>query len=279
MYYDIDRVLLEELEAVNFMVSMLEKAGTPPVQGSLVKKNTSKGERYSFRDSRNAGKQRKSRLLGNADDPEVIKIKQRMYNQTFLKELKASRKFLQAGIGKYKGYGIEYIESKMSPAYHDKTGLVIKDPMLYYQNIWKKNQYPQIKYKEDSKLNVCSDGNKVRSKSEVIIYDILKSLEIPFHYEERLKLLDDTGTEVYKCPDFLIPIRNGKTCILEHCGMLRDPHYMQSMINKVQLYMRNGYVLNDNLFITADDFQGHINAYAAEQLVRKLILPKVKLQN
>lgn len=278
LYYDIDRILKEELDAVNFMISTLEKLGTAPVRGSLIKKITSKGERYSLRGSRKDGRQRKTKLLGSADDPDVIEIKQRMYNQTMLKELKNCRKVLQDGIGKYKGFGIEYIESRMSPAYHDKTGLVAKDPMRHYYHKWEKSKYPQIKYKENSKLNVCRDGYRVRSKSEIIIYDILKSLGIPFHYEEQIIMTDDTGTEVYKCPDFLIPMRNGKTCILEHCGMLRDPQYMQSVVNKLQLYMRNGYVLNDNLFITMDDFQGHINAFAAEQLIRRMILPKVTLQ-
>ena len=58
--------------------------------------------------------------------------------------------------------------------------------------------------------------------------------------------------------------------------MLSHQEYRDKAIKKLELYINNGYTLNKDLFLTADNRDGKINAYATMQLLRRMILPKTR---
>ena len=71
----------------------------------------------------------------------------------------------------------------------------------------------------------------VRSKSEVIITNLLHQNEIDFEYEKRLQAKDGS----YYLPDFTIKYR-GKEYFWEHLGMLHDPKYKSHWETKEKWY-------------------------------------------
>ena len=77
-----------------------------------------------------------------------------------------------------------------------------------------------------------ADGNYVRSKSEVIISDLLFKEGIVYKYEERLEY--EPGK--YICPDFTLYLKDGKQFYWEHVGMLGNEKYTDSWANKVDIY-------------------------------------------
>lgn len=81
------------------------------------------------------------------------------------------------------------------------------------------------------KIHKTESGIWVRSKSEVIIANILHRSAIPFEYEKKLFY---TSTK-WKEPDFTI-IYRGKTWYWEHLGMLGDEEYDSDWIEKKQIY-------------------------------------------
>ncbi len=65
------------------------------------------------------------------------------------------------------------------------------------------------------------DGNKVRSKSEVIICNLLHNEQLDYRYEQ--PLFYDEGK--YILPDFTISTPSGKTIFWEHLGLLGNEQY------------------------------------------------------
>ena len=76
------------------------------------------------------------------------------------------------------------------------------------------------------------DGNQVRSKSEVIICDLLAKADLKYEYE---RLLEYEPGKVIN-PDFTIFLGNGKQLYWEHIGMLGNEKYSEGWSNKMDIY-------------------------------------------
>jgi hypothetical protein len=89
-------------------------------------------------------------------------------------------------------------------------------------------------------------GGYVRSKSELIIANALTDHGVPYIYEKRRVLRD--GNVVF--PDFTIPAaQNRGEIIIEHFGMMNDDGYREDALNKINKYMRNGFIFGRNLVV------------------------------
>ena len=87
-------------------------------------------------------------------------------------------------------------------------------------------------------------GERVRSKSEMIIADRLSVKGIPYKYECPLKLKSGLIH-----PDFtILRLSDRQEIYLEHCGMMDDPKYAKKMVKRTNNYAMSGIVLGDRLF-------------------------------
>ena len=103
-------------------------------------------------------------------------------------------------------------------------------------------------------------GVALRSKSELIIANLLEEYGLLYHYETTLNFAEKT---IY--PDFKIknPYTN-KLIIWEHFGALNQPGYEQRMNDKMDAYLTHGYTPGDLIYT----FECHIKK---EQRLRNLI--------
>ena len=76
------------------------------------------------------------------------------------------------------------------------------------------------------------DGNYVRSKSEVIICDLLAKSGMKYEYE---RLLEYEPGKVIN-PDFTITLDDGRILFWEHIGMLGNEKYSEDWSNKMDIY-------------------------------------------
>ncbi len=110
------------------------------------------------------------------------------------------------------------------------------------------------------------EGLIVRSKSEVIVANMLIEKEIEFEYEREF-----TGKNGQKrIPDFTFIDAAGEVVILEHLGMLTVPSYKQDWQKKLSFYEANGFKLGVNLFVTEDKENGAIDSIEIEQVIKKI---------
>ena len=122
----------------------------------------------------------------------------------------------------------------------------------------------------DSRLiHRTRSGLFVRSKSEVIVADILSGLGLEYEYEQ--PLVGSDGTTRY--PDFTVEDHDtGKTVVIEHLGMLTDPGYCAAWEKKQAWYHDNDVDLagrkRAQLVITKDAPNGSIDAAEIEKKLR-----------
>lgn len=79
------------------------------------------------------------------------------------------------------------------------------------------------------------DGTQVRSKSEVIICDLLASAGIVYEYERRLEYAPGKWIN----PDFTIYLEDGTQKFWEHIGMLGNEDYDRNWSKKLKIYNEN----------------------------------------
>ena len=121
----------------------------------------------------------------------------------------------------------------------------------------------QKRYFEEKLIHKTIRGEMVRSKSEVIVANILDKLKIEYYYEEPL----DVNGKTY-IPDFTLRYQ-GKTAYLEHLGMLINKSYKKHWDEKRANYESMGISETlGNLIITEDGLNGSLDA--------KLIASKIQ---
>lgn len=110
-------------------------------------------------------------------------------------------------------------------------------------------------------------GIPVRSKSEVIVADILDSLGISYEYEK--PLYSKANPRDFRLPDFTVSYE-GEIFYWEHLGMLTLPNYRDAWDRKRKWYETNGFA--SRLITSEDGADGSIDASEIEHKARIRIL-------
>lgn len=136
------------------------------------------------------------------------------------------------------------------------------------KDTWADQPYEKSTYKSEAKIHTTSRGLSVRSKSELLIAEMLYTYDIPFRYEEVMHL----GKYPISTDFTLRNKRTRKLYYWEHCGMVQDEKYMAHHKWKLSLYESVGIVPWKNLIITYDGLDGTLNLASIEsEIVNKLI--------
>ena len=115
-----------------------------------------------------------------------------------------------------------------------------------------------------------SRGDKVKSKSEVIIADRLDLAGVPYVYEYTLGL--DNGKAI-RYPDFyVLNKRTRKAYFWEHLGMLDKGNYCYSSQVKLDEYARNGYFPGKNLLITFESENRPLSTRYVDMLIKEYLI-------
>lgn len=123
------------------------------------------------------------------------------------------------------------------------------------------------KFYEEKLIHRTKHGEMVRSKSEVIIANMLYDADIEYSYELELNLKDGTKRH----PDFTIS-KSGKTFYWEHLGMLQNDDYRKSWDIKRKQYEENGIVEGRNLIISKDGLDGSLDSQEIDRLIKQFLL-------
>lgn len=156
------------------------------------------------------------------------------------------------------------------------------DELILYSNDWysdTKQRYTDLfvipsiaeinfeekkRYFEEKLIHKTIRGEMVRSKSEVIIANILNSLDIKYSYEKPVDIKGKTYI-----PDFTLEYQ-GEIAYIEHLGMLNVAAYEKHWNEKKMNYDSEGISEeNDNLIITKDEENGSIDSKKIEEKIKK----------
>lgn len=135
---------------------------------------------------------------------------------------------------------------------------------------WKReNLVFQARFPEnypEKKVETTSDGVKVKTLSEVILYERFKSAGLYQIYELPL-VLDDYGPALY--PDFSIlsPIDLKTVIYVEYVGRLDLQEYRNAFAKRLNRYISNGYIPGVNVLFIFGDQRGHIDSLQINKVI------------
>ena len=122
------------------------------------------------------------------------------------------------------------------------------------------------KFYEEKLIHRTKRGEMVRSKSEVIIANMLFDSGITYEYEEEVTL----NNSVVVHPDFTIH-KGGKTIYWEHLGMLQKADYRKSWDLKQKTYKENDIIEGENLIISKDGLNGSLDSQEIDRLIKEYL--------
>lgn len=258
--YNCREHVIKDLEGQKFLKSQYEQKLKDLPEGNLAR-STVKGNDYYYK----AIHGRKV-YLGTADQEEVRQLQTKKFLQKSIKQIEVNCKLMERLVAKYQDIAPDTINETLPKTYS-------LFPKADYNFInwgdlptWGNAEYDKnTKFPEGLKHRTVK-GERVRSKSEVIIADILFLKGIEYHYEENLTI----GKEVI-APDFKVAVASQQRFRrIEHFGMIGDSKYLEECLWKIRLYVSNGFIPGDDVIFTFDTQDGEINAQMIEWIVERL---------
>ena len=226
-----------------------------------INKSRGKYNYYCIKDS----SKRNGEYLSKENMKLITQLAQKSYDK---KVLQAAERELEA-IEKYKKlmpmHKAEEIFENLHP---ERKKLVMPDeePIEEFVVRWAAVEYQKKGFKNDMPMLITSRGERVRSKSEIIISDLLHNAGVPYRYEYPLQL---EGFGVVH-PDFTVLNTTTRTEIYwEHLGMMDDGEYMNKTARKLDAYEENGYHLGEKLIITYETKMMPIDQRKIKKLIQR----------
>ena len=181
----------------------------------------------------------------------VRKLAQKKYVEKVLRSAEDELAALEHG----EGYIIDHMPTIKADEVYDSiapvvralaTPIIVTDEQFIGQ--WQNRKYEYFDYYEEEKKFTTKRGEKVRSKSERMIADILFDEGIPYKYECPLIV---GGHTLH--PDFtILDIRSRKEIYWEHFGMVDNEKYAINAFKRIYGYCAAGTAGMGNLIITCE---------------------------
>ena len=150
-----------------------------------------------------------------------------------------------------------------------------------YAARWQDVSWTGRPFASDAPYICTARGERVRSKSEVIIADTLFRYNIPYRYEFPITLKRsnsddirrDLGRSITLYPDFLcLNTRTRTEFYWEHFGLMDSTEYSNNAAGKLRLYTENGILAGRNLITTMDTQTEPPSIKALEKLIEEFLL-------
>ncbi len=136
-------------------------------------------------------------------------LAQKDYDLKLLATLKKESKFLQKTLRSYR-----WLQKSARPAAQifaklNKLRRLLISPACLpakdFAELWQSVPYTRKPFSEDTPELYTSSGERVRSKSEIMIADTLHRLNIPYRYEYPLEITTEKRPAPYLPPGFHLP--------------------------------------------------------------------------
>ena len=214
-------------------------------------------------------------------DPEAGTIRRRYINKTkkdklrkalqaeylfkTLPLLKRCKKALKSFILNYDFLKIINLYQKMPQSKKEFVTPLIYDDKSFAER-WQSQVYEPKPVSVDT--FTTHKNEKVRSKSENLIANLLYQKNVPYHYEYPLKLKN--GVTVH--PDFYCLNRRTRQAFYwEHFGMMTSRDYANDFVQRLSQYSQNNIFPGKNLLITTESDTHPLNTKDAERLINTFL--------
>ena len=198
----------------------------------------------------------------------VRKLAQKDYDQRVLRTVEKELKAINIYLSKYPTQVAEQIYESLHIE-RQKIITPIEESQEEYIKIWENTDYERKAFLDDIPEFYTEKGERVRSKSEIIIADMLSKQGIPYKYECPIHL-NGIG-RIH--PDFtVLNVRQRKEIYWEHLGMMDDSTYAEYALRKINYYQQNGIYPGDRLILTHETRKNPISQTLITKIIQNYLL-------
>ena len=196
-------------------------------------------------------------------------ILQRDYEEAVIEEIEKEICTLQSAFRNYQPDRLRDIFDGLHKNRKENVHPILLSDEEYVTR-WRSLSYEGKNFNpEDDSEFYTTNGERVRSKSEVIIANALERMGVPYRYEYPV-WIPGMG-RVYA--DFTcLNVRQRKEMIWEHFGMMTKEKYAEKTVDKQISYMMNGLTLGQNFISTFETTGRPLNTRYVEQVIRRYLL-------
>ena len=210
----------------------------------------------------------KGTYLPRKDHDTAVRLAQKDYDTRLLAELEKQLKAIERFLSSYNPDAAAQVYAKLSAprkALVDKGFLTDEEFVAQWQAV----PYQRLGFRKDDPEYYTQRGERVRSKSEILIADALYRHNIPYRYEYPLYV---DGVLV-AAPDFnCLNVRLRKEHYWEHLGMMGDKDYVNHNVKKLERYSLAKDFDESGLILTFETESQPINTRVIEEKIRKYLL-------
>lgn len=263
----VDNILQTVQKRIQELENLLQnyKIATPEKKGSL--KVTKNKNRYQYYIK--TSETPKGRYLNKKSMPIIKELCQFHYEKKIFKALAIQLKLLRKFTTAYKLQSAENIYKNLNEGIKKYA-----TPLIYneekFSELWNNsnNNYASLAFSTESPELISTAGIRVRSKSEMMIADCLSKNKIPFKYEFPIK----TANRITLHPDFIcLNTKTHQQFIWEHFGLMDNPEYAVNMVQKDNLYRKNGFYQGKNLIYTFETKQQPVTSREIEAIIQRYL--------
>lgn len=197
----------------------------------------------------------------------VQKLAQKEYDEKVLraveKELSAIHKFFST-------YPQKCAEQVYEHLHKERQKLVapIMEPDEMFVHMWESVSYQGKAFCKNAPEYYTAKGERVRSKSEIIIADALYREGIPYRYEYPMYL---RGMGIVY-PDFaVLNTRTRQEILWEHFGRMDDPEYAKKTVRKIESYEQNKIFPGEKLILTYETMSQPLNQKTIMRMIQRYL--------
>lgn len=173
----------------------------------------------------------------------------------------------------------QYHPEDMKEIYENLSGVRKKliEPLVISEEErikqWDSQEYVGNGFHPENLRYETEQGEFVRSKSEVIIANILYQhrKDILYKYEKPLEVLVDRKIKTIY-PDFtILNVHTGKIRYWEHAGRMDDPIYANEFVKKTNTYVANGFMPGTDVIFTYETMANPLEIYTIRRVVEEIL--------
>lgn len=206
--------------------------------------------------------------LKRAQNSFAAALVQKDYDFKLVRELRTEIKTLDRFLEKYRP---EKINEIFTSFHNDRKSLICPSmlPDEDYVRRWMSVEYERKPFGENAPEFFTANGERVRSKSELLIADALRRFHIPYRYEYPIHICGIGAVH----PDFTcLNVRKRKSYLWEHNGMMSDPDYAVYAIKKFEMYALAGYHPGENLIFSFESSFHPLSSRTVECNIKRFLV-------
>lgn len=260
--------LLHEQEELLTIINLVTQYTKNVPEGYLRISHSKKAVQYYHKSVENNEICKAGKYIRKNDKKLAYDLAQRDYDLKLLETAKRELDAIQTLIKTYNPNALQHVYEEIN-SYRKKivSPRVVSDEA--YVKEWCGKKYVG-KFFEQGMAEIYTNKNeRVQSKSEKIIADMLYKFGVPYRYEYPI-ILNGVNT-MY--PDFtVLNVKTRSEMYWEHMGMMDNSEYCQKALYKLDTYTKNGMLPGDKLIVTHETSKRPLETATIEKVIQKYLI-------